>query len=107
MGIMQGVGRPHMTRKVLTPFQGDESEGPTGSDATSGSDTEAPSPTQGVINKEGIGDDIKCDREMVLARRLARRCHAACYVEIPWCESERALAMLTQWIARRTMEWTR
>ena len=44
MGIMQAVGRPRMIRRVLTPFQGEEPESSTGSDASSGSDTEAPSP---------------------------------------------------------------
>jgi hypothetical protein len=103
---MQALGRPRMTRKVLMPWQDEEPESSTGSDDSSGSDAEAPSPMQGIgiISKEGTGDDVNHSRKVWLAEILARY-HAACYVETPWHESERALAVLTQWFTERTMEW--
>jgi hypothetical protein len=73
--IMQALGRPRMTRQVLTP----------------GQDGEPPSESE-----EGGAD---C-REIGPTERLARYC-AACYMEIPWCESQRAFEMLMSWFGER------
>ena len=68
--IMQALSRPRMPRRVLTPGQGDEA---------------AP----GGFGCKRIGP----------TGRLARY-YAACYVEIPWDERQRALGMLE--MVRRT-----
>jgi hypothetical protein len=77
LGIMQALGRPRMTRRVITPGQGDEA----------------------VPGDEGI--DCK---EIGPTEKLARY-YAACYVEIPWDERQRAFGMLMNWFSGRTVEW--
>jgi hypothetical protein len=89
--IMQALGRPRMTRQVLTPGQDEELGVSTGLDAKM-QDTD-------LLNER----DADC-REMGPTEKLARY-YAACYVEIPWCESQRALEMLMSWFGERTMEW--
>ena len=73
--VMQALGRPRMPRRVLTPGQGAEA---------------APG---------GFG----C-KEIGPTGRLARY-YAACYVEIPWDERQRALGMLMRWSGEQTTEW--
>jgi hypothetical protein len=72
---MQALSKPRMPRRVLTPGQGAEA---------------APG---------GFG----C-KEIGPAGRLARYC-AACYVEVPWDERQRALGMLMSWFGEQTTEW--
>ena len=64
-----------MPRRILTPGQGDEA---------------AP----GGFGCKRIGP----------TGRLARY-YAACYVEIPWDERQRALGMLMSWFGEQTTEW--
>jgi hypothetical protein len=86
-----------MTRRVLTPWQDEELE------SSAGSDTEMQDTDLTNESEESEGDDAD-RRERGLTERLARY-YAACYVEIPGCENQRALEMLTSWFGERTMEW--
>jgi hypothetical protein len=79
--IMQALGRPCMTRQVLCITPGQDEE---------------------LLNESERGDAD--GREMGPTEKLARY-YAACYVEITWHESQRALEMLMSWLGERTMEW--
>jgi hypothetical protein len=99
--IMQALGRPRMARKVLTPWQDKEPECSTRSDA----EVQPPMQDTSLISESEGSRGGDADRKKTgLAEKLARH-HAACYVEMPWYEGERALAMLTNWFDERTMEW--
>jgi hypothetical protein len=82
-----------MTRKVLTPWRGDDPE------SFDESDIEMP---DADLIRESEGNDAD-RRERRTTERLARY-YAACYVETPGYETRLALRMLTSWFDERTAE---
>jgi hypothetical protein len=95
--IMQALARPRMTRKVLTPWRGEEPE------SSDESDMEMQGADLTNEREESEGSDAD-RKERRPAERLARY-YAACYVETPGYGSRLALRMLTSWFDERTAEW--
>jgi hypothetical protein len=115
---MKALGRPRMPRKVLTPWQDEES----GSSVRSNAEGQSPIQGTSIISdsegaclsrgmtatspsEESEEDDVVRQRAE-LAEKLARH-HAACATSRyhPWYENERMLTMPTNIFEERTWEW--
>jgi hypothetical protein len=94
LGVMQALARPRMTRKVLTPWRGEEPESPDESDIEM--------PDADLTRESGVNEADR--RERKPTERLARY-YAACYVETPGYENRLASRMLMSWFDKRTAEW--
>jgi hypothetical protein len=86
-----------MTRKVLTPWRGEEPE------SSDESDREMQGADLTNESEESEGSDAG-RKERRPVERLARY-YAACYVETPGYENRLALRMLASWFDERTAEW--
>jgi hypothetical protein len=91
---MQALARPRMTRKVFTPWRGEEPESP--------DEPDIEMPDADLTHESGGNEADR--RERRPTERLARSC-AVCYVETPGYENRLALRMLMSWFDERTADW--